>query len=144
VRAFPEPDTGTTRGDLLALMRATLGMYRDPATAALLSGLIAAMVRSAPIAHAVRSGFLATRRQSFRRVFERGVRRGDLPRRVDIQLATDLLSGPLFYRALFTGAPLDERLTRTVVDVVLRGLSPPVTVPARPARKTPVSRRSPR
>src|SRR5262245_1786735 len=42
VRSIPVPDTGTTEGDLLELMRITMGMYRDPATQALLSGLVAA------------------------------------------------------------------------------------------------------
>src|SRR6476469_1608721 len=50
LRAIPVPDTGTTRGDLLALLRVALAMYGDPATGMLLSGLVAAMARSAPIA----------------------------------------------------------------------------------------------
>src|SRR4051794_36543721 len=54
VRSFSVPDTGTTRGDLVHVMRASVGMYRDPATQMLLSGLVAAMARSPRIARAVR------------------------------------------------------------------------------------------
>ena len=64
VRAFPVPDTGTTEGDLMALMRRILAMYADPATGLLLSGLVAAKARSAPIAAAVREGFVATWRHA--------------------------------------------------------------------------------
>jgi AcrR family transcriptional regulator len=124
VRAFSVPDTGTTRGDLLALMRRALAMYADPATGALLSGLVAAMARSAPIAAAVRDGFLATWGDAVWQVLARGVARGDVRRSLDAELALDLLFGPLFHRYLLTGTPLDERLARGVVDVALRGLAP--------------------
>ena len=124
VRAIPVPDTGTTAGDVLALMRIALGMYADAATGALLSGLVAAMARSAPIAAAVRDGFVASWRDAVRRVLERGVARGDLRARLDAELALDLLFGPLFHRYLLTGQRLDERLARGVVDVALRGLAP--------------------
>ncbi|MDB4892532.1 MAG: hypothetical protein JWL61_4387 [Gemmatimonadetes bacterium] len=118
------PDTGTTRGDLRAVMRDTMRMYHDPQTTALLSGLVAAMARSEQIADAVRSGFVAARRETTRQVIERGIERGDLRANTDIQLALDLLSGPLLLRALITGAPIDERLVRGVADAVLAAFAP--------------------
>jgi AcrR family transcriptional regulator len=135
VRAVPVPDTGTTRGDLLALMRAALAMYADAATGPLLSGLVAAMARSAPIARAVRAGLVARWRVGVGTVLDRGVARGDLRPSLDRELALDLLFGPLFHRYLLTGEQLDERLARRIVDVVLRGLAPT------PARTTGAARR---
>src|SRR5689334_5908035 len=58
MRAIPVPDTGTVEGDLRRMMRNTLDMYRDPASGALLSGLVAAMARSELIARTIRSGFV--------------------------------------------------------------------------------------
>lgn len=124
IRAIPIPDTGNTHGDLMVLMRGALGMYQEPRSAALLSGLVAAMARSPRIAEAARSGFLATRRDALRRVLERGVSRGELRDGLDLELAIDLLNGPLFYRLVVTGGRIDERVARGVVDVVLRGLAP--------------------
>jgi AcrR family transcriptional regulator len=124
VRTFPIPDTGTTEGDLQSVMRDSVGLYQDPATRGLLSGLVAAMARSERIAQAVRSGFVAARRDALRQVLERGVARGELRQGLDMELALDLLSGPLVFRALITGGPVNERLTRGVVEVVLRGLAP--------------------
>jgi AcrR family transcriptional regulator len=124
MRSIPVPDTGTTEGDLREMMRSSLGMYRDPATKGLLSGLIAAMARSERIAQAVRSGFLATRREALLQVLKRAVARGDLQEGLDFELAMDLLSGPLLFRMFITGGRIDERLTRDVVEVVLRGLAP--------------------
>lgn len=117
---IPEADTGSTAGDLGAVMRATVAMYRDPATRELLSGLIAAMARSARIGAALRRGFIAKRRDAMRNALKKGVRRGDLRRGTDIELAVDLLSGPLLHRALISGARIDERLARALVHVVLR------------------------
>lgn len=123
LRAIPAPDTGTTRGDLLALLRVARAMYADPATGMLLSGLVAAMARSAPIAEAMRAGFVAVWQDAMRAVLRRAEARGDVRAPVDVALATDLLSAPFFYRFLMTGAPLDEPLAESIVDVVLRGLS---------------------
>ncbi len=119
---LPVPDSGTTRGDLLELMRAQRSLYGDPATAGLLSGLVAAMHRSPAIAHVVRKTFLAARQAAMVVVLTRGVRRRDLKRRLDLELALDLFNGPLFYRFLFTGKPIDDRFARAVVDAVLKAL----------------------
>jgi len=124
VRAVPPPDTGSTAGDLRVLMRSTVAMYRDPATSELLSGLIAAMARSEAIARTMRAGFHGARREALRRVLERGVARGELREGVDLELALDLLGGPLLYRALITGGTVDEPLSHAVIEVVLRGLAP--------------------
>ena len=124
MRSIPVPDTGTTEGDLRVMMRSSMDMYRDPATKGLLSGLIAAMARSERIAQAVRSGFLAARREALRQVLKRGVARGDLQEGLDFELAMDLLGGPLLFRMFLTGGRIDEQLSRAIVEVVLRGLAP--------------------
>ncbi len=132
VSSAEPPDTGTTRGDLLALLHRNLRMYQDPATGMLLSSLVAAMARSEEIARAVRSGFLASRRTALRQVLERALARGELRKGTDLDVAVDLLSAPLFYRLLATGERLDEALLPEVVDVVLRGLAPDARAPLKP------------
>ena len=107
----------------MALMRATVGMYRDPATAQLLSGLVAAMARSNRIAHAFRSGFVAHWRKAMTEVLRRAVSRGELPDDTSIPLALDMLSGPLFYRYLMLGKSIDLRFAGDVVATVLAGLT---------------------
>jgi AcrR family transcriptional regulator len=119
------PDTGSTKGDLLALMRDAVRVYRDPDNARLMPGLIAAMSRSEQIADIVRSGFLADRRRAIAQVLDRAVARGDLRATLDRELALDVLGGPLFYRLLITGGPIDERLARGVVDLMLHGFAQP-------------------
>lgn len=119
------PDSGDAEADLLALMVGATRMYQDPATTQLLSGFVSAMARSDRIAAAVRDGFVATWRQAVRALLEREVVRGALALDVDVELAIDLLASPPFFRAMITGAPVDEALARDVVRVVLRTFAPP-------------------
>ncbi|HWH38873.1 MAG TPA: TetR/AcrR family transcriptional regulator [Usitatibacter sp.] len=125
VARIPVPSTGSTRRDLLAVMRDTVRLYADPATLGLLSGLVAAMARSPVIARAVRNGFVAAWSDTVRRVIENGIARGDLRRGIDIDLAIDLLGGCFSNRALVTGRPIDDRLARALVDAALRGFGAP-------------------
>jgi Tetracyclin repressor-like, C-terminal domain len=70
---------------------------------------------------------LAGRRAALHEVLERGVARGDLDRDLDFELALDVLGGPLFYRLLITGGPIDEQLAQGVVDLILTGFAPKPT-----------------
>jgi AcrR family transcriptional regulator len=118
------PDTGRTRADLLALMRSAVGVYRGSVEAAVMPSLVEAMSRDAELARLVREGFLARRRAALRVVLERGIGRGDLRGDLDLELALDVLGGPLFYRLLITGGPIDEQLAEGVVELILRGFAP--------------------
>jgi AcrR family transcriptional regulator len=118
------PDTGSTRADLLGLMRRAVKVYRGSVEAGVMPGLVDAMSRDVELARSVREGFLAGRRAALRAVLERGIDRGDLRADLDLELALDVLGGPLFYRLLITGGPIDERLADGVVGLILRGFAP--------------------
>jgi AcrR family transcriptional regulator len=118
------PDTGSTRDDLLALMRDAVAVYADPTAAGVMPSLVGAMGRRPELARAVREAFLTGRRAALRRVLERGIERGDLRKDLDLDLALDVLGGPLFYRLLVTGQPLDEQLAEGVTELILRGFAP--------------------
>jgi AcrR family transcriptional regulator len=118
------PDTGSTRADLLILMREAVALYRGSAAGRLMPNLIGSMAEKPDLAHAVRDGFLASRRGALSEVLRRGIERGDLRPDLDLELALDVLGGPLFYRLLVTGGPLDEQLAEGVADLILRGFAP--------------------
>jgi AcrR family transcriptional regulator len=124
VREIEVSDIGSTEGDLLALMRSAVDVYSGSVEAAAMPGLVDAMSRDAELARAVREGFLAGRRAALRAVLERGVERGDLRSDLDFELALDVLGGPLFYRLLVTGGPIDRKLAEGVVELILRGFAP--------------------
>lgn len=118
------PDTGSTRMDLLVLMREAVELYRGSLPARLLPNLVGAMAQKPELAHAVRSGFLSGRRAALSEVLRRGVERGDLRSDLDLELALDVLGGPLMYRLLITGGPIDEQLADGVADLIMRGFAP--------------------
>ena len=118
------PDSGSTREDLLILMREAVALYRGSLAGRLMPNLIGAMAQKPDLAQAVRNGFLAGRRGALGEVLRRGVERGDLRADLDLELALDVLGGPLFYRLLVTGGPLDEQLADGVADLILRGFAP--------------------
>ena len=118
------PDTGSTRGDLVVLMREAVELYSGSLPARLMPKLIGAMAEQPELARAVRDGFLAARRSALGVVLQRGIERGDLRPDIDLELALDTLGGPLFYRLLVTGGPLDEQLAEGVTDLILRGFAP--------------------
>ena len=116
------PDTGTVEGDLLLLMQRAVEVYRGRA-GEILAGLLAAMAASEGVARAVRTHFLDDRRAALSAVLHRGVERGELRPDLDVELVLDFLGGPLFYRILVTGGPLDGAFARGTVDTMLRGLA---------------------
>ena len=129
------PDTGSTRGDLLALMREAVELYRSSLPGRLMPKLIGAMADNPELARAVRDRFLAVRRSALSEVLRRGVERGDLRPDLDLELALDVLGGPLFYRLLVTGGPLDDQLAEGVADLILRGFAPDEPRRAKSRRK---------
>ena len=124
VRRVPAPDTGSTQGDLLVLMRSTMAMYQDPATPALLTGFIAAMARSQLIAERLRAGFIGVRREAICDVLREGIRRGDLAKDTDVQLAYDLLAGPMLWRSTMSGEAIHDKYVVELVRRVMRAFAP--------------------
>jgi AcrR family transcriptional regulator len=117
------PDTGSTRADLLALMREAVELYSGSLPGRLMPNLVGAMAKKPELARAVRGGFLSGRRAALAEVLRRGVERGDLHSELDVELALDVLGGPLFYRLLITGGPIDEQLAEGVAHLILRGFA---------------------
>ncbi len=118
------PDTGATRTDLSALMRGAVEVYRGSLEAAVMPSLVEAMSRDAELARLVREEFLVRRRAALQEVLERGIERGDLRDDLDVDFVLDVFGGPLFYRLLITGGPIDEPLADGVVELIMRGFAP--------------------
>ncbi|MGO9760194.1 MAG: TetR/AcrR family transcriptional regulator [Solirubrobacteraceae bacterium] len=135
VSAIEVPDSGSTREDLLALMGEAVALYRSSLAAGLMPSVVDEMSRNAEFAAVARDRFLTSRRAALRTVFDRAVRRGDLREDLDVELALDVLGGPLFYRLLITGGPIDERLAENVVELILRGFAPAPPRTGKPSGK---------
>jgi AcrR family transcriptional regulator len=120
VSAIEIPDSGSTQGDLLALSQQAVELYDDSLAGKVMPSVIYEMSRNPEFAAVAHERFLTSRRAALREVVERGVRRGELRADTDVELALDVLAGPLFYRLLITGGPIDERLAVGTVDLIMR------------------------
>lgn len=129
------PDTGSTEEDLRQLMRNAVRVYRGSVEATVMPAVVDAISRDPKLARSVREGFLERRRAALSVVLERGVQRGDLRPDLDFELALDVLGGPLFYRLLVTGGPIDKDLADGVAELMIRGFAPAKDAPARRRRR---------
>lgn len=116
--AIPAPDTGTTRGDLLAIVRAVIAYVTTPVGRAALE--MAALPTDDAYAEA-RTAFWAGRRDALHPVVERGIARGDLRPDVDAGLLLETLIAPVHARLLLTGEAIDGDLPERLVDLALHG-----------------------
>jgi hypothetical protein len=69
-----------------------------------------------------RERFVEPRRQQARDIFRRAIERGEIPADTKVEVALDLLYGPLYHRLLHGHAPLNDRFVREVIDMVLDGV----------------------
>jgi AcrR family transcriptional regulator len=120
-------DTGSLRGDLLAVMRAMHG-HLTPEFLAMMGGLVHAMRADTDLADSVRSLF--DQDSVAEQVVQRAVARGELPARAAgrlAQLVHEVIEAQIF-RQMMTAAALDEAFARHVVDdIVLPLLSGSLT-----------------
>jgi len=117
---IPTPDTGSLRGDLLAVIRGISAFLRTP----LGELLVRLALRSdLPEYGSARAGYWVQRFRAGAAILERALARGELRPDVDPLLALETLVGPMYVRMLMTGEPLDDALLVRCVDLVLDGIA---------------------
>jgi AcrR family transcriptional regulator len=122
--------TGTLRSEMLGLVRPWARLAATGPSARILAALVAEAKNDPAFAEAYRARFVEPRRDHARAVFLRAVDRGEIPADTDVEVAIDLLWGPLYHRLFHGHAPLDDRFVRRSVDILLAGILPR-TGPAR-------------
>ncbi|MFC0431019.1 TetR/AcrR family transcriptional regulator [Kutzneria buriramensis] len=123
VRPFPR-DTGSLRGDLLSLLRPWARLASSRPYGRVLAALLTTAQSDPVFATEYRQRFVEPRRDQARALFQRATERGEIPAGTKIDVALDLLYGPLYHRLLHGHAPLTDRFVRDVVDMALDGILP--------------------
>jgi len=116
------PTAAKTSRSPLAALRAQLHAVAD-AFAAPTGRSVAAMVAAAQseteLAKAFRNEFIARNRDAARLLLERCVEERLIERPPDIDLALDLIFGPLFYRLLMGHAPITRGFVDQLIDAII-------------------------
>jgi AcrR family transcriptional regulator len=123
------PDTGSLRGDLMALS-AGRPAKNDVLQNRIMTGLVSALPHHPDLAAIVQERLLAPRLAVLRRLFERAVARGEIPPERDLDML--VLVGPalVFHRLMVQTAPIDEDfLTRLTDQVIVPLALAPATRP---------------
>lgn len=76
------------------------------------------------MAERFRRDYLARQRDLNRVPIHRAIERGELPADTDVELAVDQLVGPIYYRVLVTGEPVDQKLTNALVTDFMKRIVP--------------------
>ncbi|GAB0108577.1 TetR/AcrR family transcriptional regulator [Nocardia sp. JMUB6875] len=112
------PDTGTLRGDLVAVLEA-LRVKDSERMTALIGGLIAAMRHDPELAAALHEHLDNEELSPFHDALHRAIDRGDLPADTDTELIHDVAEA-MIMRRMQIGTPFDDAfITRLVDDVLL-------------------------
>jgi AcrR family transcriptional regulator len=106
---------------LRAQLRAVAKRFATP-TGRHVTSMLAASDPESELSKAFRNHFVLARRAEGRTLLERAKANGEVRRDVDVDVALDLLYGPLFFRLLMGHAALDESFMDTVLDAAVRGM----------------------
>ncbi len=118
----PFPHTDCAQEDIRLHMRRltkALGGKMGRTVAA----LIAEGQADAELAEALRSRWLSVRRTEAREILQLGIERGELRDDIDLEVAVDVLYGPIYYRMLVGHAPLDSDFADALADHIFAGLA---------------------
>jgi AcrR family transcriptional regulator len=116
-------DTGTLRGDLLSLLRPWVRELGRRPFGRIVAALITEAQTDTDFGAEWRAHFVEPRRDQARTIFARAFERGEIDANTNVEVALDLLYGPLYHRLLHGHAPLNDRFARQVVDAALGGIA---------------------
>jgi AcrR family transcriptional regulator len=116
-------DTESLRAELLARVRPWVRQLNQRPYARVVAGLLAAAQNDAEFAELYRQHFVEPRRDAARDLLVGARARGEIAADTDLEVALDLLYGPIYHRLLHGHAPLTERFAQQVVDAVIAAMS---------------------
>lgn len=111
-------DTGSLRGDLLALFCGHGGLT-DQMQVALLSSMITAIGHDPEFAAEFREKFIGPKIALARDIYTRAVERGEVRADLDLDLLTAALPGIVLHRQFLLGDPVTPDLIERVIDRVI-------------------------
>ncbi|RKG52564.1 TetR/AcrR family transcriptional regulator [Corallococcus sp. AB011P] len=118
------PDTGNLKADLREVLRATVQELTDPRFELPSRALTAESQADPALAQQFVEAVLRPHLRAVQERLRSAQREGQVAKGVDLDVAVELLVGPLFHRWLLRTAPLSSAYADTVVDLVIAALRP--------------------
>jgi AcrR family transcriptional regulator len=122
---FADPvDVGDTRKELVTFLDSVVKQLAAPPMGPAMQALVSQIATEPELARVYREQVVEPRRAQLRPVIDRAIARGDLRPDTDLRLVHELMLGPVFYRLLLSGGPLDRKLSTRLADAILEGFAP--------------------
>lgn len=118
---LPVPDTGSAYNDILT-HATNLTIFLTSREGTIITQLLGEGQFDSGLADAYRARYFHPRRLEAKSLLEKGIQRGELKKSIDIDICIDLIYGPIFYRLLVTGEPLDESYVRQLILNAFEGI----------------------
>lgn len=119
-----EADTGDLVSDLEQMLRSYLDVFTSTPLGAVVPSLAGELPHN-PELMELFAPVVRARRQPLIRALERGVARGEIPAGTDLDLAADLIVGPITVRLFFSRAKIAPKLVPQIVRFALDGIRAP-------------------
>lgn len=113
------PDTGDLVADMFAQMSVLAELMSSPKVQPVLVGLVDGSHHDPRLAEQLLSEVVTRRQTATMARLQSAIDRGELPAGTNLVLLLDQLYGPLFYRMLVTGEPIDAGYVREHLAALL-------------------------
>jgi AcrR family transcriptional regulator len=125
VAAIDVPDTGTLSGDLRQYLINGRAALTHPLARTIIPDLLAEATRSPELVAALGETLRGPRRAKAAELFDRAIRRGELPADTDVEMALDLLAGPMYWRLAVMQVDVSDEYCDRLAGLIVAALTKP-------------------
>lgn len=129
-------DTGSLAGDLREQIRSAFKLFRETVAGLALAGFVAEGQSNPQTARMLRDTFASERRQLNVALLERARERGELAPGLSLEIASEVITGAVYYALLIGQAQFTDQRADEIVRVILNGLQARGVPSERPSMKT--------
>lgn len=119
------PDTGDLTADLRLVLRATVAEFADESTSATLRALMIDMQQDPALSDQVHRRMLGPQLAATKRRLASAQQSGQVAEGIDLEVAVELIFGPIYHRWILRTHPFDEPYADTLTDLAVRALQRP-------------------
>jgi AcrR family transcriptional regulator len=112
------PDTGTVRGDLIALVRPQ-AFSDGEKDLQVLVGVVSMFAREPQLVEAVRGTFIEPRVRAYRQLLQRAIERGEIRSDVDVEMLATIGPAMAIFRLLILRKPVDREFLISLIDDIV-------------------------
>ena len=101
-------DTGDLRGDFAEVAKSAVSAAGAADWLTFMPRMLAEVAHDAELRELFYAALVQPRREVIEAVLRRGIERGELRADIDLDLAVDLITGPMIYRIIISGGDLPQ------------------------------------